>query len=125
MSEKQILEMAKLIYFNLDGGAAGEWEKLGPEKQDEYLKQVQAIVDNFSRIGLGVMPLEYTAPDTRKHFDRTTLELFIRDFIVKKVKKPSGIVNIFPYQALAYDIEKGFVAEKAVDIALPPSIAKV
>ena len=108
LNVNQILEMAKLMYLNIDGGAPGSWDKLGQDRQDEYINKIKVIVENFGRIGLDVLPLNYVEPSDKKPIDQTQLEMFIKDFIEKKVKKPSGIVNIFPYQLLAYDIAKQF-----------------
>ena len=108
LSEVQVFEMAKLVFFNLDGGGPDEWEKLSSDRQEECCKRIRAIEENLSRLGLAVLPAGYVKPDVRKPIDRLVVEYFIKEFITSKVKKPSGIVNIFPYQALAYDLCKEF-----------------
>jgi len=108
ISEVQIYEMAKLNYINIEGEQAGPWDKLSSDRQEEKVNVIKATIDNFSRLGFGILPLNYVKPDTRKPIDKVILEHFIKDFIVARVKKPSGIVNIFPYDALALEICKEF-----------------
>jgi hypothetical protein len=108
ISEVQAYEMAKLTFFNLEGGAAGDWDKLSSDAQEDRVKAIKVMEENLSRINLAILPNGYVKPDGRRSIDRTALEIFIKEWIIARIKKPSGIVNLFPYQQLAYDIVKEF-----------------
>ena len=114
ISEVQIYEMAKLVYITSEGAQGRPWKELPSEGQEQRVQKVRDIIDNFYRLGFGILPLDYVKPDTRKPIDRVILENFIKDFIVARVKKPSGIVNIFPYQELALEICKEFKIDEAI-----------
>jgi len=108
LSKKQLETMAKLIYLNLDGGAAGEWEKIPKEKQDDYIRRMTAIEENLSRLNLAILPMGYVKPDERKDLSPEVLKDFMRGFVISKVDKPDGIKRLFPFDELAAHICKEF-----------------
>jgi len=110
VSEDQINQLAELLWLGLMKGRDFKINQLKFQTagvRDEYRKRAGIFIDSIEKMNLKIVPASLDERP-RREVAITQVEHFIKEFIEKKVKVPVGLVGIFPYQALAYDLVKEF-----------------
>ena len=106
VSEAQVKTLTELFYLEVYKHSPA-WKDLPETARDNYVLETKVFLDCLEKINLQIIPMGQEVRP-RREVEITQVEHFIRDFIINKVQKPVGLVGIFPYQALAYDLVKEF-----------------
>ena len=110
VSEDQINKLAELLWLGLMKGRDFKINQLKCQSvavQEEYRKRAGIFIDSIEKMNLKIVPATLDERP-RREVEITQVEYFIKDFIEKKVQHPPGLIGLFPYQALAYDLVKEF-----------------